>query len=52
MKPIKPHIFRRYYPKSKRGYWCVSNMPKPYYKYAKGWRKAHDFVNKLNNQPS
>lgn len=46
----KPRIYWTYYPKSKRGYWRVSPMPKPYHKHADRWQHAHDYATKLNNK--
>lgn len=39
---IKPHLFFR------KGYWCVSPKPKPYFKHADAWRLAHDRKMELN----
>lgn len=44
----KPRIYWTYYPKSRRGYWRVSPMPKPYHVNRAAWDAAHSYVNKLN----
>ncbi|WEL95577.1 hypothetical protein [Xanthomonas phage vB_XooS_NR08] len=47
---IKPRIYWQYYPKSRRGYWKVSHMPKPWKpEDAPFWDKAHEFVRRLND---
>lgn len=44
----RPRIFWTYYPKSRRGYWRVSHMPKPYHHNRAAWEAAHSYVNQLN----
>ena len=47
---IKPRIYWQYYPKSRRGYWKVSHMPKPWKpEDAPFWDKAHEFARRLND---
>lgn len=47
----KPHIYWQYCPKSKRGYWKVSLMPKPFKpEYHLPWQNAHFFAEKLNDR--
>lgn len=46
----KPRIYWTYYPKSRRGYWRVSAMPKPWNPAdAPAWDKAHEFARRLND---
>lgn len=47
---VKPRIYWTYYPKSRRGYWRVSAMPKPWKpEDAPAWDKAHEFARRLND---
>lgn len=47
---IKPRIYWKYYPKSRRGYWKVSHMPKPWKpEDAPFWDKAHEYARRLND---
>lgn len=46
----KPRIYWQYYPKSRRGFWKVSLMPKPWKPAdAPAWEAAHAFARKLND---
>lgn len=50
MPKAKPRIYWTYYPKSRRGYWRVSAMPKPRKpEDAPAWDKAHEFARRLND---
>lgn len=50
MPKAKPRIYWTYYPKSRRGYWRVSAMPKPWKpEDAPAWDKAHEFARRLND---
>lgn len=50
MPKVKPRIYWTYYPKSRRGYWRVSAMPKPWKpEDAPAWEKAHEFARRLND---
>ena len=45
----KPRIYWCFYPKSRRGYWRVSEMPKPFKPSDFPlWEQAHAFVQRLN----
>lgn len=47
----KPRIYWTYYPKSRRGYWRVSEMPKPWNPDdAPRWKLAHDYARRLNDE--
>jgi hypothetical protein len=47
---IKPRIYWQYCPKSRRGYWKVSHMPKPWKpEDSPFWERAHEFARRLND---
>lgn len=50
---MKPHIYWTYYPKSRRGYWRVTEMPPNSWNVrsiALRWQAAHDFATMLNRK--
>jgi len=45
----KPRLYYKYYPASRRGYWLVSRMPKPFvYGLNSIWNDAHNIARRMN----